>query len=294
MTKRKPQPRSQSESFVPASSAFEYASSLTWGKAMRESKGQTLEQAAAAFLEHWGHAEAAMRTILKAGDPELTRVMVDRINTLLFVWILPMIQKGDVAAGQFAFTYAQDFCREVMLLAQEKTPPDWLVARAPKEYEVPWLLKVNGQPMPGFPESDTALHWGHAVVKRGKSRFDAEQTRVVAAAIKQISRLRTLSESNPATFAAMLGASHWRGASYAAATRASLKRIAALPPLSAKTKGEWWPVVAENIRGQPHLLPPAKFAAIRKTVSPETDKRVMDEFVNNYCRKAFDALCPAD
>lgn len=273
MRKRKPQPQD-----------YSFALSLAWCEAMRESKGQTVEQAKEAFREHWGRAVAALRTMLKAGDAELTGEMVNSIHILLLSSILPMIRK-DTATGQFAFTFAQEFTREVMHLAKDN-PPAWLVERAPREFEVPWLM-IGRKPAPGFPESVAALGWGRAIVKPGKSQFDKPQTRDVAAALKQLIRMRAYSPSDFAMMWAALNSEQ----------RAKVKRIVALPPLSRKTRAQWWPVVRDSlrdafIRGHDTLTAKER-RSIRAILDYDIESGLRNEYLKR-CKIAFNGLCPAE
>jgi hypothetical protein len=184
-------------------------------------------------------------------------------------WIIACIRSvmwQHPAAAEYLFRTAQALSRDAANLSKLNPPPPWLVKMASKEHEVPCLIQ-NGKPAAWFDESDTALRWGNKIMRRGKSQFTAPQTKAVADALHSIEAVRALD---------------------------ARMKYAALPPLSQKTKAQWWrkvqAIIKRNIRT---LLTERERKSIRATLDHDTESALINEYLKR-CKKAFNALCPAD
>jgi hypothetical protein len=247
---------------------------------------QDVESAKAAFIEHWPRALTALRVILDG--TETGSASVAKALHWLFDDCLRPAMRTNRHGGNFVFEAAQSMTRELVALAQAQPPPLWLVERAPKEHAVPWLM-VNGKPAPGFDESDAALAWGQETTRRGKSQFDKRKTRVVADALHDIYKVWNMSRSRgrdlpcrPEHLEALCDFTH--GNSDIAGA------VFELPPLSAKSRKQWWDVVRAVIRRKTELPKPgARRIIFKKDTPAERLKAYLKD-----CEAAFDALCPAD
>jgi hypothetical protein len=247
-----------------------------------------IEQAKEAFLEHWFRANTALRTITTGDDTELIQAVAPWIGYA--VGSLSVAgRKHPALAGSFVFRSAKKLCYDVLRMSQENPPPSWLIEFAGAEYEIPWLM-VNGKPAHGYDGFEERLRPGQLIIKRGKSRFDSPQTRFVAQVLHRIEHDRTKPLSE-----AMHRLQHeWRKTletKYPDAER----NWSTLPPLTRKTKKQWWPFVEDEVRiwmGAP-ILTKKELQSIRKTLTYNTEKALMTEFLKR-CKKSFDGLCPKD
>lgn len=232
---------------------------------------RTLKEAADAFQDHFMPALVQMPRLLKSGNAEYFKLAANCL--IMFDMIHPHLMKNP-ATGGVAFRLASELAGEIVALCQRNPPPAWLVEQIGTGYVVPWLM-VNGKPMPGFPKGDT-------IVKRGKSRFDAPQTRNVAAVLCGVNRDRLLYKGDIESVCR--GATPRHAAEYRA--------IAALPPLSRETRAQWWPIVKAAIQSRPCLSDKER-QNIRRTLDHDTPAALMNEYLKR-CKIAFDALCPAE
>ena len=257
-------------------------------KADAERRGQTVKEARHAICEHWPRAACAMKNLLDQGDNEWVEILLTHyIQDLLDVFG----QTGQRRIlGPAVFRAAKKLTRAVVgLCATQYSPPAWLAEKAATEYEVPWLM-VNGKPAPGFAEADAQLHWGHAIIKRGKSQFVTPQTRTVAEELSFIDELRNVHQSS---MGELIG-------NFLPGLPAEAKEISTLPPLSRKTRTQWWPVVRAFIRHKNKYLAKGwgclskkQISNIRASLEYKTDAELMNEFLKR-CKVAFDGLCPSE
>lgn len=248
-----------------------------------------IEQAKKAFIEHWGQTNTAMNTLLRTHDAELIKMITGCINHSM--QLIRRQIKTNPDAGKFLFNITQLLTRDIITLAKESPPPAWLVELAGTEYEMPWLM-VNGKPAPGFEGLDAALSPGHLIVKRGKSRFDAPQTRDVAAALRslEISRDRICKCDRKAI------ESCWKLMKASPEYVTEQRKIAALPPLSGKTKAQWLPLILAIIKRNPNLSTNERrniCEGLKNNGYRYTDAAVIKEYLKR-CKKAFNSLCPTD
>ena len=265
---------------------------LAYREAKAAAAGQTVAQAKAAFLEHWGRAVIAIETMLAAGG-EPMRELGGRIDYVL--QLVRPLMRDNPYAGEFVFEAAQRMARDLVALAREQPPPAWLVERAAMEYEVPWLM-VNGKPAPGFDEADAALAWGRTFTKRSKNGkrshndFDAPQSRDVAAALHHTNYMRKHYRDIPGFLETCCRV--WRKHKDEPGMLAIVRQTAALPPLSRKSAAQWWPVVRAFVRRNATLTESEK-RSIRASLDYDTPAALMNEYLKR-CKLAFEGLCPAD
>ena len=182
-------------------------------------------------------------------------------------------RKPDV--GPVAFQFAKQFCRCAMRLALDDNPPDWMKRIAPHEYEIPWML-VNGKPAPGH---EVLQGWGRAVTKRGKSRFDAPQTRQAAWAL----RLLNIMRNAPAGCGGVLDGEN---------VYAIPRDLRKLPPFARSTVAMWWPFVCGLIR-ETHgaWMTDKERSAIKRATTYHTDAEAENEYMKRV-KVALVGLAP--
>ena len=247
----------------------------------------SLDEAKEVFIEHWFRATAALRTIAIAGGAELIRDIIPLIENPIGSLCVAR-KKHPAIVGPSVFRAAQCLCYDVQDIVQENPSHAWLADYAAAEYVVPWLM-INGKPAPGFPDFvKDAHHWGYGIIKRGKNRFDAPQTRVVASTLHYINRIRT----HPLSEAMLQDKHDWREGLQTKFPDAERDWVT-LPPLTRKTKTKWWPFVVDEIRiwWNLPLLSIKERRSILATLDYKTESSLMNEFLKR-CKVAFNGLCP--
>jgi hypothetical protein len=239
-----------------------------------KNEGQTLEQARASLLEHFGHAYAATLTFLREKDG------IDDISIVLQHLLSSNIEKDNHLSAELRFTAALILVSDFVNRIQKAPYPDWLLDQASRNYTFPWMM-TNGSPAPGFAELDAVLSQ-KSFIKRGKSQFVSPQTRDVARALSMVNHYRTFFQYSLDSLE-LFCRNKPESASAA-------KQYAALPPFSNQTKNQWWPHIREMIRSKPQLSEKER-QTILATLSYKTNSALVSEYLNR-CRKAFDGLCP--
>lgn len=220
------------------------------------------------FLNHWRQTVIAAQKLIRAGEGD----PVWRATFYLMIQMVETACEGDESAGSTMFSIGHSIASTMVGLAT--TPPSWLHDAFNASFSSAWLM-INGKPAPGYPK--------RTLTKHGKSRFDAPQTEAVAKGIQEIEFWRRIFSDKPASYLELfepLDDYIFRNS----------KKLATLPPLNAKSKEQWWPLIKKQVKLSAKLTQKQK-ENILATTYHGSEAELWNEFMKR-CKKAFDGLCP--
>lgn len=230
-------------------------------------------------------------------DPSLRSAALDYLDNTIWALCNRCVRdKDDIGFGKALFKIGQRISCMIEEEGRKDRPPAWLLERARLEYEIPWVMRGGKQAM-GFERLPATLY-----LKRGKSRFDVAQTRVVSETVWFIDNIRRkfagVTERKALEYARRIyGVRDGGGGDKFVLERARL------PAFNQKTLGVWWPIVKLHLSGFDYGgmgLYPAVIGeqerndiafVIRNRGERATEARIRSEFLSR-CKKALQYLAP--